>query len=117
MRWPRSYPFSFKHSTLVCFPAMPGTPFSVVLQAMAYGVPCVAMTKYGMPPEVSGAGVRVECQWDNFGNFHVPMHELSATINADWSLLTCVPAFEGVARKFPAEVYVAEDRSETHPTL
>lgn len=86
---------------LVCFPAMPGTPFSVVLQAMAYGAPCVAMTKYGLPPEVSGAGVRVECQWDNFGNFHVPMHELSATINAGLVPSDMRAAFEGVARNFP----------------
>lgn len=66
---------------LVCFPAIPGTPISIVLEAMAYGTPCVAMTKYDLPPEISGAGVRVESDWDNFGNFHVPMDQLSGTIN------------------------------------
>ena len=66
---------------LICFPAIPGTPISVVLEAMAYGTPCVAMTKYDLPPEVSGTGVRVESDWDNFGNFHVPMDQLSGTIN------------------------------------
>ena len=86
---------------LVCFPAMPGTPFSVVSEAMAYGTPCVAMTKYGMPPEFSGAGVSVECQWDNVGNFHVPMHELSATINAGLVPSDMRAAFEGVAKRFP----------------
>lgn len=86
---------------LVCFPAMPGTPFSVVLEAMAYGTPCVAMTKYGLPSEVSGAGVSVECQWDNFGNFHVPMPELSATINAGLVPSDMRAAFEGVAKRFP----------------
>ena len=86
---------------LVCFPAMPGTPFSVVLEAMAYGTPCVAMTKYGMPPELSGTGVSIECQWDNFGNFHVPMHELSATIEAWLAPSDMRAASEGVARRFP----------------
>ena len=94
-------PVFFQALDLVCFPAMPGTPFSVVLQAMAYGVPCVAMTKYGMPPEVSGAGVSVECQWDNFGNFHVPMRELSANINSGLVPSDMRAAFEDVARRFP----------------
>lgn len=94
-------PVFFQALDLVCFPAMPGTPFSLVLEAMAYGVPCVAMTKYGLPPEVSGAGVSVECQWDNFGNFHVPMRELSATINAGLVPSDMRTAFEAVARGFP----------------
>ena len=94
-------PVFFQALDLVCFPAMPGTPFSVVLAAMAYGVPCVAMAKYGLPPEVSGAGVSVQCQWDNFGNFHVPMRELSETINA-WVIPSDMrAASEGVARRFP----------------
>ena len=66
---------------LVCFPAIPGTPISVTLEAMAYGTPCVAMTKYDLPPEVSGAGVRVESDWDNSGIFHVSMDQLSGTIH------------------------------------
>ena len=66
---------------LVCFPAIPGTPISVVLEAIAYGTPCIAMTKSDLPPEVSGAGVRVESDWDNSGNFHVPMDQLSGIIN------------------------------------
>lgn len=78
-------PLFFQALDLVCFPAIPGTPVSVVFEAMAYGAPCIAMTKYGLPPEVSGAGVSIECQSDNFGNFHVPMRELSEIINA-WLL-------------------------------
>ena len=66
---------------VVCFPAMPGTPLSVILEAMAYGTPCIAMTKYGMPPEVHGAGVSIKSQWDNYGNFRVSTRELSATIH------------------------------------
>ena len=74
-------PVFFQALDLVCFPAMPGTPLPIVLEAMAFGAPCIAMTKYGMPPEVAGAGVAVEAEWDNFGNFHVPMAELSLTIH------------------------------------
>ena len=74
-------PIFFQALDLVCFPAMPGTPLSMVLEAMAFGAPCVAMSKYGMPPEVTGAGVAVEAEWDNFGNFHVPMVKLSEMIN------------------------------------
>lgn len=74
-------PIFFQALDLVCFPAMPGTPLSIVLEAMAYRAPCIAMTKYGMPTEVAGAGVAVKSDWDNFGNFHVPMAELSRTIH------------------------------------
>ena len=74
-------PIFFQALDIVCFPAMPGTSLSRVLEAMAYGAPCVAMTKYGMPVEVAGAGVAIKSDWDNFGNFHVPMAELSRTIS------------------------------------
>lgn len=73
-------PIFFQALDLVCFPAMPGTPLSIVLEAMAFGAPCVAMSKYGMPEEVAGAGVAVNADWDHFGNFRVPMAELSKTI-------------------------------------
>ena len=74
-------PIFFQALDLVCFPAVPGTPFSIVLEAMGYGAPCVVMTKYGMPAEVEGAGVAVKSNWDNFSNFHVPMAQLSKTVN------------------------------------
>ena len=74
-------PIFFQALDLVCFAAMPGTPLSVVLEAMAYGAPCVAMTKYGMPTEVAGAGVPIKADWDHFGNFDVPMTELSIAIH------------------------------------
>ena len=73
-------PIFFQALDLVCFPAMPGTPLSIILEAMAFGAPCVAMSKYGMPPEVASAGVTIEADWDHFGNFYVPMTELSRTI-------------------------------------
>ncbi len=74
-------PIFFQALDLVCFPAMPGTPLLIVLEAMAYGAPCVAMTKYGMPPEVAGAGAVVESEGNDFGNFRVPISELSNTVN------------------------------------
>lgn len=74
-------PIFFQALDLVCFPAMPGTPLSIVLKAMAFGAPCVAMAKYGMPPEVAGAGVTIAADWDHFGNFNVPIRELSRTIH------------------------------------
>ena len=74
-------PVFFQALDVVCFPGMPGTPLSVVLEAMAYGTPCVAMTKNGLPSEVEGAGVSVGLEWDNFGGFHMSMDQLSAAIN------------------------------------
>lgn len=74
-------PIFFQALDLVCFPALPGTPLSVVLEAMAYGTPCIAMTKYELPPEVSGAGVKVASDWDTSGNFHTPMDQLSGIID------------------------------------
>ena len=74
-------PIFFQALDIVCFPAMPGTPLSIVLEAMAFGAPCVAMSKYGMPEEVAGAGVAVKADWNHFGNFRVPMEELSLTVH------------------------------------
>ena len=66
---------------LVCFPAIPGTPFSLVLETMAYGTPCIALSQYGIPEEVRGAGVAVKSEWDGLGHFHVPCSELSKTVH------------------------------------
>lgn len=74
-------PIFFQALDLICFPATPGTPLSLVLEAMAYGTPCVAMTKYGLPPEVLGAGTAVKSEGHDFSNFRVLMSELSNTIN------------------------------------
>ena len=73
-------PIFFQALDIVCFPAMPGTPLSIVLEAMAYGAPCVAMAKYGMPPEVAGAGVAVKADWDAAGDFHVSMSAVSRAL-------------------------------------
>lgn len=73
-------PIFFQALDLVCFPAIPRTPLSLVLEAMAYGTPCVAMTKYGIPSEIEGAGTVVKSEGHGF-NFRVPISELSDTVN------------------------------------
>ena len=74
-------PIFFQALDLVCFPAIPGTPLALVLEAMGYGTPCVAMTNSGLPPEVEGAGVVVKSEQRGFGNLHIPMCQLSDTVN------------------------------------
>ena len=91
-------PLFFQALDLVCFPAVPETPLSVVSEAMAYGAACVVMTKYGMPEELAGAGVVVESEWDNFGNFRVPMRQLAETINRLLAPCSARAAFENAAR-------------------
>ena len=91
-------PLFFQALDLVCFPAVPGTPLSIVSEAMAYGAACVVMTKYGMPTEVAGAGVAVKADWDNFGNFRVPMRHLSETINGLLAPCGARVAFEDAAK-------------------
>ncbi|MDE0019261.1 MAG: hypothetical protein OXU51_23980 [Candidatus Poribacteria bacterium] len=91
-------PLFFQALDLVCFPAVPGTPLSVVSEAMAYGTACVVMTKYGMPTEVAGAGVAVESESDSFGNFRVPMRHLSETINGLLAPCSARAAFEDAAK-------------------
>ncbi len=93
-------PLFFQSLDLVCFPAMPGTPLSVVLEAMAYGTPCVAMAKYGLPTEVEGAGVNIGLEWDNFGDFHVSMEELSAAIHRGLEPSKIRTEYEKIAKGF-----------------
>ena len=105
-------PIFFQALDLVCFPAMPGTPLSVVLEAMAYGAPCVAITKYGMPPEVAGAGAVVESEGEDFGNFRVSISELSNTIH-QWlkpspMRAECENVAKGLAQKFTWEKVAQE---------
>ncbi len=100
-------PIFFQALDLVCFPAIPGTPLSLVLEAMAYGTPCVAMTKYGLPPEIEGAGAVVKSEWHGFGNFSVPIPQLSDTVN-QWlkpspTRAECENAAKSLAQKFTWE--------------
>ena len=105
-------PIFFQALDLVCFPAIPGTPLSLVLEAMAYGTPCVAMTTYGLPPEVAGAGAVVKSEWRGFGNFHISMPELSSTVN-QWlkpssTRAECENAAKRVAQQFTWEKVAQE---------
>ena len=100
-------PIFFQALDLVCFPAIPGTPLSLVLEAMADGTPCVAMTKYGLPPEVKGAGAVVKSERRDYGNFRVSMSELSNTID-QWlkpssMRAECENAAKRLAQKFTWE--------------
>ena len=105
-------PIFFQALDLVCFPAVPGTPLSIVLEAMAYGAPCVAMTKYGMPAEIAGAGAVVESEGEDFGNFRVSISELSNAIN-QWlkpspMRTECENVAKGLAQKFTWEKVAQE---------
>ena len=104
-------PVFFQALDLVCFPAMPGTPLPIVLEAMASGASCIAMTKYGMPPEVVGAGIAVEADWDNFGNFRVPMVKLSETINKWLQPSDARAQCEGFAKEV-AQRYTRKDTAQ-----
>ena len=104
-------PIFFQALDLVCFPAVPGTPCSIVLEAMGYGAPCVVMTKYGMPAEVAGAGVAVKSSWDNFNNFHVPMAQLSKTVNEGLQPSAARTHYENVAKE-NAQRYTRSDAAQ-----
>ena len=105
-------PIFFQALDLICFPAIPGTPLSLVLEAMAYGTPCVAMTTYGLPPEVAGAGAVVKLEGYNLGDFRVSMSELSNTIH-QWlkpshTRTECENAARSLAQKFTWEKVAQE---------
>jgi len=105
-------PIFFQALDLVCFPAIPGTPLSLVLEAMADGTPCVALTKYGLPPEVEGAGAVVKSEWRGGGNFRVPVPELSNVVN-QWlkpshTRAECENAAKRLAQKFTWEKVAQE---------
>jgi len=105
-------PVFFQALDIVCFPAIPGTPLSLVLEVMAYGTPCVAMTKYGIPPEVEGAGAVVKSEWRGGGNFCVPMSELSNVVN-QWlkpshTRIACENTAKGLTQKFTWEKVAQE---------
>lgn len=74
-------PIFFQAFDLICFPAVPGTPPSLVLEAMAYGTPAVVISEYGIPPEIEGAGVLVECRSTIENDLEVPIPQVSKKIN------------------------------------
>lgn len=74
-------PIFFQALDLVCFPAIPGTSPSLVLEAMAYGTPAVVLSRYELPPEIDGAGVLVQCPWGAGSDLDIPMEQVSKAIN------------------------------------
>ena len=105
-------PIFFQALDLVCFPAISGTPLSLVLEAMAYGTPCAAITKYGLPPEVEGAGAVVKSGGCTSSNLSIPMYELSNTVN-QWLKPSpirseCEEIAKSLVQKFTWEKVAAE---------
>lgn len=74
-------PIFFQALDLVCFPAIPGTSPSLVLEAMAYGTSAVAISQYGLPPEIEGAGVLVECAPAIGSDLDISIQQVSKAIN------------------------------------
>ncbi len=74
-------PIFFQALDILCFPAVPGTSPSLVLEAMAYGTPAVVISEYGLPPEIEGAGVLVECRSTIGNDLEVPIPQVSKKIN------------------------------------
>ena len=105
-------PIFFQALDLVCFPAILGTPLSLVLEAMAYGTPCIALAKYGLPPEVKGAGAVVKLESSGFNNFGIPTGQLSDTISQWLKPSTmraeCENMAKSLAQKFTWEGMVQE---------
>ena len=66
-------PIFFQALDVVCFPAVPGTSPSLVLEAMAYGTPAVVISKYRLPSEIQGGrGTCTVSRWKRkrVGNSH-----------------------------------------------
>ena len=74
-------PIFFQALDIVCFPAIPGTSPSLVLEAMAYGNPAVVISQYGLPPEIEGAEVLVECESAVGSDLDIPVERVSKAIN------------------------------------
>ena len=74
-------PIFFQALDLVCFPAIPGTSPSLVLEAMAYGTPAVVLSQYELPSEIDGAGVLVQCPSEAGSDLDIPMGQVSKAIN------------------------------------
>ena len=92
-------PIFFQALDVVCFTAIPGTPLSLVLEAMAYGTACVALTEFGLPEEVEGAGVDMQVNRDGLGRFRVPMSAFSEAVNGVLKSTCDRSGYEHVAKQ------------------
>ena len=104
-------PIFFQALDLVCFPAIPGTSPSLVLEAMAYGNPAVVISQYGLPPEIEGAGVLVECESAVGSDLDISIQQVSKTINQLLRDAKCRGEYKQVAEGF-ATRYTWEHTAE-----
>ena len=93
-------PIFFQALDIICFPAIPGTSPSLVLEAMAYGTPAVVISKYGLPPEIEGAGNLVQCPSENGNELEIPMQQLSKAINQLLKDAKRRGKYEQIAKRF-----------------
>ena len=93
-------PIFFQALDIVCFPAVPGTSPSLVLEAMAYGTPAVVISQYGLPSEIEGAGVLVQCPTYVGNDIRVPTQKLSKVMNQLLKDTKRRGKYEQVARGF-----------------
>ena len=96
-------PIFFQALDLVYFSAIPGTSPSLVLEAMAYGTPAVVLSQYGLPSEIEGAGVLVECPSTKGIDIEVPMQKVSKTINQLLKDTKRRGKYEQIAKGFAAK--------------
>ena len=104
-------PIFFQALDLVCFPAVPGTSPSLVLEAMAYGNPAVVISQYGLPPEIEGAGVLVECESAVGNDLDISVQQVSKTINQLLKNTKCRGEYKQIAKGF-ATRYTWEHTAE-----
>lgn len=104
-------PIFFQALDLVCFPAVPGTSPSLVLEAMAYGNPAVVISQYGLPPEIEGAGVLVECESAVGNDLDISVQQVSKTINQFLKNTKCRGEYKQIAKGF-ATRYTWEHTAE-----
>ena len=109
-------PIFFQALDVVCFPAVPGTSPSLVLEAMAYGTPAVVLSKYGLPPEIEGAGVLVQCPSTERNTLEIPTQHVSKTINRLLKDTKRREKYEHIAKGF-ARKYTWEHAAEKMMSL
>lgn len=96
-------PIFFQALDLVCFPSIPGTSPSLVLEAMAYGTPAVVISQYELPPEIEGAGVLVQCPAGTRNDLKISTQQLSKAMNQLLKDTKRRGKYEQIARSFGAK--------------
>ena len=96
-------PIFFQALDLVCFPAIPGTSASLVLESMAYGTSAVVISQYGLPPEIEEAGALVQCPPNTGNDLKVPVPQVSKMINQLLKGAKRREKYEQIAKGFAAK--------------